>query len=72
LLESFSADAASSASALNAFAKLLETHIRFEERMLFPHIEQLASEAMLEQAGKKLQKEAPVTKSDWPDSFWIE
>jgi iron-sulfur cluster repair protein YtfE (RIC family) len=40
---------------LTAFAVLLRAHIRFEERDLFPHIEQLATDDDLLCAGKKLQ-----------------
>jgi hypothetical protein len=45
-------------------------HIRFEERSLFPHIEQLAPSEKLKQAAKSL---AAGTKpaTEWRDEFWI-
>lgn len=59
-------------SDLDAFANLLEAHIRFEERVLFPHIEKEILPGILEEIGNKLEvdhlaKQAFV----WDDEFWI-
>lgn len=40
---------------MNLFGELLELHIRFEERELFPMIEKSLSEEQLEELGKKLE-----------------
>ena len=40
---------------LNLFGELLDSHIRFEERELFPMIEEALNEEQLEELGKKLQ-----------------
>jgi len=40
---------------LNLFGELLDLHIRFEERELFPMIENTLSEEQLEELGKKLE-----------------
>jgi hemerythrin-like domain-containing protein len=40
---------------LNLFGELLDMHIRFEERELFPMIENTLSEEQLEELGKKLE-----------------
>jgi hemerythrin-like domain-containing protein len=42
---------------LNLFGELLDLHIRFEERELFPMIEKSMSEEQLEKLGKKLAVE---------------
>jgi hemerythrin-like domain-containing protein len=41
---------------LNLFGDLLEMHIRFEERELFPMIEKSLSEEQLEEIGEKLRQ----------------
>ena len=57
---------------LAGFATLLEAHIRFEERTLFPHIEQTASPEQMEQAGTRLQHQYAEGAACWPDAFWKE
>ena len=42
---------------LSLFGELLELHIRFEERELFPMIEETLTEEELVELGKKLEKE---------------
>jgi iron-sulfur cluster repair protein YtfE (RIC family) len=57
---------------LAAIAALLEAHIRFEERALFPHIEQAAAPDDLQRAGIALQ-DAPASQPvNWADEFWKE
>ncbi len=56
---------------LNLFANLLEEHIRFEERMLFPIIQQQLSADSLESIGNSLiafqeNKKCLI----WQDEFW--
>ena len=41
---------------LNLFGELLDLHIRFEERELFPMIEESLSEEQLEELGEKLRR----------------
>ncbi len=43
-------------AALNRFGELLEAHVRFEERELFPRIEEDLSEAQLEELGAELER----------------
>lgn len=53
-----------------AFGKLLQQHIRFEERVLFPHIEQSAPAAQLAGLNSQpLQAHKPL---QWSDEFWNE
>ncbi len=57
--------------ALNDFNKLLEEHIRFEERTLFPAIEQYADESQLTNACKNIDENANTKELTWEDTFWI-
>ncbi len=54
-----------------AFAELMTRHIRFEERVLFPHLEKELPISTLETVGAylKQQHETPF-KEDYPDRFW--
>ena len=55
---------------LSLFEEELESHIRFEERVLFNEIQEVASEAEQKEI---LKKHAGHDKEDceaWPDPFW--
>ena len=54
-----------------SFAELMINHIRFEERVLFPHLEKELPVSTLETVGAYLeqQHQAPF-KEDYPDRFW--
>jgi len=56
---------------LAVLAKTLHDHIRFEERSLFPYIEQKLSQDELNQIGATLSHE-PTCSSEWRDEFWRE
>lgn len=51
------------------FSTLLESHIRFEERILFNEIEQMLSAEQLRKLGALLIKEEK-SKAKWDDEFW--
>ena len=57
---------------IEAFANLLEAHIRFEERILFPYFEKAVSPEVLEAVGQQLEADhcnkVPLV---WNDEFWI-
>lgn len=56
---------------LSSFADLLEEHIRFEERMLFPIVQQQLSPYRLENIGKSLVAFQTSKKClIWKDEFW--
>lgn len=56
---------------LREFAQLLDSHIRFEERVLFPLAEKLLPETKLEEISAYLHREhRPIDKS-WPIEFWL-
>ncbi|MGN6292414.1 MAG: hemerythrin domain-containing protein [Chitinophagaceae bacterium] len=55
-----------------ALADALDKHIRFEERILFPYIEETLSEENLTQLGKRLKQIHPTDGQDnYPDEFWV-
>lgn len=54
---------------LLALADMVDEHIRFEERVLFPHIEKRVSKQELEMIGSHLSAE--VLTDDYPDAFWV-
>jgi hemerythrin-like domain-containing protein len=57
---------------LQELARMVDDHIRFEERELFPHLEITLSSERLEAIGKQLNDEHALTmKDEYEDEFWI-
>jgi hemerythrin-like domain-containing protein len=50
-------------------ADTINDHIRFEERQLFPLVEQKLTPAQLTEAGSRLNVK-PEACSPWPNAFW--
>jgi hemerythrin-like domain-containing protein len=50
-------------------ADLVDAHVRYEERTLFPHLEKVLSEEQLKNIGEQIS-DIPV-KDEFPDQFWI-
>lgn len=55
---------------LSKLASTLDAHIRFEERTLFPHIENTLSHQQLWHAQHVLEAEPHTEETNWPDAFW--
>lgn len=54
------------------FAELLIKHIRFEERVLFPHLEAVLPLSVLSNIGEVLAQQNPAPFiEEYPDEFWI-
>jgi len=51
-------------------ADLLDAHIRFEERTLFPYLEQTLPEEVLENIGKQIQEQHTPFKEEYHNEFW--
>lgn len=73
LINKITKEDGTSVGLLNQLIELLNHHIRFEERTLFPHLEVLLSPEELHTVGLKL---ADMEKNDafvdaFPDEFWI-
>jgi hemerythrin-like domain-containing protein len=54
---------------ISEFADILDNHVRFEERQLFPHIEQTVSLEDLNEIGKQLNA-LPHCDTNWKNEFW--
>lgn len=61
---------APSYESLSRLAGELEDHIRFEERLLFPHIEQTLEVSILREISAVLDRERAGPEPPWPDTFW--
>ena len=62
----------SSKQQLEKLANLVDEHVRYEERELFPHIENSLTREQLKEIGKKLNDSQPVPMKDvYADEFWI-
>lgn len=53
-------------------ADLVEAHVRYEERELFPYLETKLPEQKLEEVAKILSKTHDVFNDTWQDTFWID
>lgn len=53
-----------------SFANVLNAHIRFEERQLFPHIEKKVSPNDLNQIFQELDG-VPQCETQWKNEFWV-
>ena len=61
-----------SISLLQQLADLLDQHIRFEERILFPSLETQLSDEEMKTIGSELSAHHQnVFKDDYEDDFWI-
>ena len=54
---------------LLALADTVEAHVRFEERELFPYLEQQLTEIQWEAIGAQLN-DGPASQDDYTDEFW--
>ena len=55
---------------LEKIADLVDEHVRYEERELFPHLERKLSEEQLENIGKLIQKHSSSLQDQYEDQFW--
>ncbi|MEH7889394.1 hemerythrin domain-containing protein [Elizabethkingia meningoseptica] len=56
---------------LLSFANALEQHIRFEERIWFPHLEELLDKQTMEEIGKALDVVHAAETDEYEDEFWV-
>ncbi len=56
---------------LEKLSGIVDDHVRYEERQLFPHIEKALTPAQLEAIGKQLNEEHPLSKNEYEDEFWV-
>ena len=53
------------------FIKMLNDHIRFEERVVFPLLEELLDEQTLNTINDVLEMDDHAFKDEYPDEFWL-
>lgn len=70
LIEKMDADKSDNAL-LTLFSDMLENHIRFEERILFPHIQKHISLPEVLHAGSSGNTPKCDLSAQWKDPFWI-
>ena len=58
------------ASSLQLLAEFLNNHIRFEERQLFPYVEQTLTPEQLNEIYKELPNDLQCD-TEWKDEFWV-
>jgi hemerythrin-like domain-containing protein len=57
-------------NSLQSLADIVNKHIRFEERVLFPYAEETLSSEQLNSIFKELENE-PFCDTEWKDEFWV-
>lgn len=71
LKDSISKKQTNNINLINEFATLLESHIRFEERIYFPEAEKYLNEAALQLIGEKLHDDDTEKNCmNYPVKFW--
>lgn len=56
---------------LAELADIVDEHVRYEERELFPHLERKLSAEELEDVGRRIEKHHPLSFNDkYEDQFW--
>jgi iron-sulfur cluster repair protein YtfE (RIC family) len=72
LIAKLHASEVDAATVLLEFADMLQAHIRFEERILFPHVEKAIPAQDLDAIGRQLEDDhSNKTGVNWPDAFWM-
>ena len=59
-----------SSGLLSMLANMIEAHVRYEERVLFPHLENVLTDDQLQLIGQELSKE-DIKPDAHEDEFWI-
>jgi hemerythrin-like domain-containing protein len=59
------------AALFNELADKVEAHVRFEERKLFPYLEQKLSPEKLQEIEKVIEEKHGGFQEVWEDEFWI-
>jgi hemerythrin-like domain-containing protein len=70
IAEALQSDGENDFELFSALTNLVEAHVRYEERELFPHLETVLTEKELQWINEELQKEA-IKQDDYQDEFWI-
>ena len=55
---------------ISKLTDIVEAHVRYEERELFPHLEKVLAEEQLQSISEELNRE-PITQDNHEDEFWV-
>jgi hemerythrin-like domain-containing protein len=55
---------------LMKIADMVDEHVRYEERELFPHLERKLTKEQLENIGSQIQKHHTSLQDEYEDQFW--
>jgi hemerythrin-like domain-containing protein len=70
-MESLTSAGNNERKSLQKIADMVDEHVRYEERELFPHLERKLSKEQLENIGNLIQKHHPSSMQDqYQDQFW--
>lgn len=71
-IRALTADENNEATQLSTLADTVDNHVRYEERELFPHLENVLTDEQLNAIGKQLDAQHdPALKDDFTDEFWL-
>ena len=56
---------------LSALSDIVDNHVRYEERELFPHLEKELTDEQLHMIGRQIGAEPHSLKDDFADEFWL-
>jgi|SRR5690554_1870157 len=70
LFRTMTHEAAAEEADLKEFADFLESHIRFEERKLFPYIQVELTDGDLKEFQEKMEMVHEKVEEHWEDEFW--
>jgi hemerythrin-like domain-containing protein len=59
------------ANLLHSFADKLEQHIRFEERQLFNHLQDILSLEEMQVIAERMSNDSCDPGEEWKDKFWV-
>ena len=69
-IESLEENGTNTEARLLTLADTVDNHVRYEERELFPHLEEVLTTNQLEEIGR-IMKDDEDHADDYPDEFWV-
>ena len=71
-IRGLTADENNAVNQLSTLAYTVDNHVRYEERELFPHLENVLTDEQLNAIGKQLDAQhGPILKDNFADEFWL-
>ena len=71
-IRALNVDKGNATNQVATLADIVDNHVRYEERELFPHLESVLTDEQLNIIGKQLDAQHdPALKDDFADEFWL-